>query len=617
MSSSRQSIVGLLITCGSCAPLWLAPAAGAQELVMSVHYAGVDAYCADPRDAGLLRAMKGMPEGISSLLSDIPDVPEQVETIVPILLGAVNGPFNMVMTYDDGNVAGGAWGYGLVIEMDVENAKAGREIDSLIKEAVSEANPNLKIKPSTRNKGMTDLDIVFASCSYGAVQVDGDWRYRVILGTVDDAGDAMKLADAGESIAGFTLNPKHLRTLLETLSTFAEQGGDEAQQFAMLVEQMDEFGVFGDDAPSVTWTTERRADGALLSRTTVKNLGKITDKMGAPRASINGDHLSVVPADATVVSISSLDLSSIHDSIEQMDAQGVPASSMLEEFTDNTGIDPLAIADSIGGTAIYYTADSTGGGGVFSSVMLMELQDAEEFRSNMSRLSEVGNDFASQIPEMGHRVRVVEREVGDSHVTSIRFPGLPVPVELAFATTDRWLVAGLSPQGVKEASELAARADSRLVSMDDLRALAPDADGFASVSGVDPVRMLRSGYPIMQMIGTMIGNLATVPNDVESGEDVVPAFNELMADPGLFITIDYWSGDDFVTDSLSSGSVVVTSTISAGVVMHYMPVILPIVGGISAAASQAGQQWGMLPPEQHAAWIGAAISAVEGRALGR
>jgi len=144
-----------------------------------------------------------------------------------------------------------------------------------------------------------------------------------------------------------------------------------------------------------------------------------------------------------------------------MNAQGgmeLMLEMVEDDFAQATGGgDPLEmVAGMLGGVHLmddfvahlgssygFYASDTTGGGGLLSSVMFLELASPDEFYETTETLSSMLNAIASQHAQGYVLARYWEHEGTDYE--TLTFPGLPVPFEPTMAHAKGHLFVGLTP----------------------------------------------------------------------------------------------------------------------------------------------------------------------------
>src|SRR5204863_8347579 len=126
---------------------------------------------------------------------------------------------------------------------------------------------------------------------------------------------------------------------------------------------------------------------------------------------------------------------------------GEPPPDVMAEIEKQTGINPQRdIFDHLGETSGVYTSDTTGGGGLMSAVVFVEIKNTDAFEKSLDRLTGTVNRIG-QRQAKGY-VRFDHRKINDHPVTVLCFPGLPIPLEISMGLSDGFLYAAVSPQAL-------------------------------------------------------------------------------------------------------------------------------------------------------------------------
>ncbi|MCH8134178.1 MAG: hypothetical protein IIA30_16655 [Myxococcales bacterium] len=364
------------------------------------------------------------------------------------------------------------------------------------------------------------------------------------------------------------------------------QGNEEAMEAIQQFQQMD---LMGDD-PVALDIRVGYTDNEAIAYTTIENARKLGDFMQFPQGSLSMADLAVVPADAEFAWVGRGDFAFVADAINDMAESGVEVDEALGAFEEFTGVDPVAdIFDSLGGTMAMYTSDTTGGGSLLSAVALISFKDRQRFVDAMNRLVEVGNNAAEQIPIplSTASVTLAQWQHDGIDLLSLRFPGLPVPLELAAAMTNDWLIVGISPQAVIAAAAQASGGGDSILNNPLFAQAFPRGKSLLSISFMSPDRLLRDGYPYVNMLCTGVANLMRSSEDPDRVPDLLmPVFHDLARGVRAQVEFSYWAGPDLVTETHSDRSAVVTASIAAGGIVRFAPAIVAAAAAIGLAAQE-------------------------------
>ncbi|MFG0306993.1 MAG: hypothetical protein ACF8Q5_12355 [Phycisphaerales bacterium JB040] len=327
---------------------------------------------------------------------------------------------------------------------------------------------------------------------------------------------------------------------------------DEPELAALL----EESGWFGPGAPSIEYaagtTDQRWVDYLRLTN------GRELVSRYTGGTTLSSNVLRAVPRDASVVSAAAFELGWLLDMVERAAAQsGEDPFGEAEEFL---GVDVRTdLLENLGPRWVYYQAGSTGGGGVLSSVLHVELKDAEAFGAAHASIVELVNQMAAENANGYARVRSWDLDGAD--VFSMTFPGIPIPLEPTWAVRGDRLIAALSPAGMRGAlAQLRPGGDSLL----DNRGFADAVleawpnEGAVSVTWVDTAELTRAGYGPTNLLLSGLANAVRSPDEPERSSVVLmPPYADFVDGVEPFVEMGYWDGADLVYRSAADRSVLV------------------------------------------------------------
>ncbi|MDF1808382.1 MAG: hypothetical protein P1U42_01670 [Phycisphaerales bacterium] len=254
-------------------------------------------------------------------------------------------------------------------------------------------------------------------------------------------------------------------------------------------------------------------------------------------------------------------------------------SEEYDEFTRELGVDLLEdVLGNMGDRMMYYQSESTGGGGVLSAVLLMELNDAEAFGKAHLKLKNKLNKLA--VEEVNGYARVQEWTTKSVKAYSMTAPGLPIPLEPSWAIHEDMLVVALSPGSLEQAvSQL--RIQSRRSIIDNplfkesvlSRAQSEKVYG---LSFFDAARLSKKGYGVTAMLSSALANAARSPKNPDRiVGSIMPSFSQLTKNVEPSSSISWWDGEDFRTHYIGDESVLVQLSAGMGAISDVQGVILP------------------------------------------
>ena len=166
----------------------------------------------------------------------------------------------------------------------------------------------------------------------------------------------------------------------------------------------------------------------------------------------------------------------------------------IEMLAEETGFHlKNDLIDHLGETWGFYMSDSTGGGGLFSSVAFVELSNPDGLNASLDKLSETINALGAEHAK-GY-VQIRDKNVNGHAFKMLTFPGLPIPLEISFAVSGDYFFAGLSPHAIVAAIEQS-NGDKPSI-LDNPRFMEMGGEnwqGSMQFAFMDTPRMVRSGY---------------------------------------------------------------------------------------------------------------------------
>ncbi len=579
---------------------WAAPAraqAGEQAIKATVLVAerpALERWVVDPKDKRLADALGMIPARVRELPHDFPEFPAPVASVVNLVLSTIARPASIALTYDSDNPEGTAFGYGLVVSFEMKDQQDGEQLHAQIGGMIAAAGAELPMQPSERWRGMTALETPIGPLSYGPRQAKRGWRYEVIVGHVRDPEtglDSLPKVDAGltPTVRG-RIDFAGLTPVLSMAQAFAP--ADPGTDF--FFEGLQEAGFWGPDALKVNFVAGYTNDeGRVIA--TFEGARRYADAWHTSVEPLAPADLAAIPADAVWAGLGKADFVWLEELIAHFSEFNDEAREGFARFREQIGVDPKTdVLAALGGTMGFYMSDSTGGGSLASAVVLTTFKDRARFMGAHAKLVAFANQMADQAPQPigGGHIKVTGWKDGDVELFSLRFPGLPVPLEPTWAATEKWLIIGATPQAaVAAARQATGKGDKGLSNNTAFAAAMPKGIQPISIGFLDTNRMLKSGYPLLSLLGSAIGNgvRSPVAPDRDPGM-IVPAFNDLAKGARASVQLEYWRGDDLVQESRGDRSILVNAGAAAGVVMEIAPLI-----AIPAAAAAANHgEFGML-----------------------
>lgn len=540
-----------------------------QRTVLAFEFAGCDAMLTDARDAALKQAMAMLPQRLAELSRELPDVPQPVAALAPRVAEILGKPMRFALVYDGDFPSGGGFGYGMVLSVAMPDERAAQQMHGEVSALMLAAGDRVRPKASTRFRGMTEISLQVALVSYGPRQSAGAWRYEIIAGTVNDP-DAPFAGVGGETVMRVAFDAGPLAAIVEMLPAIGGQNPEGMQQ---LIDLINGSGLLGEDPLRVEAQWRTGPQGSVI-RTSMR--GQVVRGLGGDRGALTQADLAAIPADASRAWIGRMDFDWMRHARDQVAGMNPEIGALLGEFQARTGVDLVDdLFGALGGVATAYMSDSTGGGGLASMVGMVTFEDRAKFMASTEQLRAMANTLVDAVPIGPGYVRLASWRYDGIDLVSLRFNGLPIPVEVTYAITERWLIVGAMPQSVVAAArQVAGKGDSGLGGTPALASVLANGRQVSSVSFIDAQRAIRSGYPIVAMAGSAVSNGMRSPSDGARGPAmVVPPMNDLRSGARAIVGVTSWDGEALVMESHMDRSMLVNAAATIGAFEPFWPLL--------------------------------------------
>jgi len=573
--------------------------AQAQDLMplLVVERASLAEMLPSDKDRALVEAMSMLPDRLAELPEQWPMLPGDMIGPISASLRLLERPGRLAIGYSP--AAGGVFGYGALISVDAGDERFAGEIESLVSELMDRTGLDLPMQPSETYRGMTELRLPFGLVTFGPRRVEDTWRYDAVVGdptVMESSFDALPDPEPGmTTVLRGTLDFRALTPGAEFAMQMAGGTGPD-DQAGRMIEFFEQMGMLGENAMSIEFQFGFDDDESLAV-TKLVGAREHADALGLPAGTLTPRDLRAIPSDAVFASIARADLSTIQDTIDSLREEGIEVDGALDRFREMTGVDlEQDLLATLGGTVGIYMSDSTGGGGLLSSVAIISYKDRDRFLRAHERLVAFVHGFIeSAAPAPLNRSIRIERWAREGiELHSVRFNGLPVPFELSYAATRQWLIVGATPQAVIAAAHQAqGRGDGGILSVPGVVEALGERRDFSVLSYTDAARLARDGYPLVSMLGSAIANAMRSPDSARDPGMIVPTYHDLLIEAKPYVEYTYWAGQDIVTRTHSDPSLLVQSAALGGVAAKIAPVIgagvvLPAMGAMRATMRDFG-----------------------------
>lgn len=571
--------------------------------IIVMQHGGIDASMPDPNDAGMRRAMHMMAdrlnefphdvEHIATLMgeADSPDA-QQAQEIMRIMMPLISTMSVSPMEFaviNNGENDFGQVDLDMRLVFETGSAKrANMMMDSL--HAILAMSPEeIPLEKSTVQEGMLEFRLpMMGQVMVGIANEDGRFAIGYDLTT-----DGLNTEPAARNLPIVTGLPLHVeadhrpasrvyvdgKAILSLAEVFAPFGGPDAVNAIQMVTDNMPDGPIGMDY-SVHF-----AEGRQVAVTRFNGMGLLDDTGTMAGSPIELDALRAVPADARMVSITGSDIGAGFEAMMQDPMMG---AMMDEAFNEIENVIGFHVHDDFiahfGDTWINYMSDSTGGGGMMSTVMVNSGANAEGLRGTLDRLVGMANDLAGMVKYVRIHTWSDDAVDGDT-IYSLTFPGVPIPLEVSIGFANDAVVMAMSPQALVGAIRQIDDGSTSVLNNPRFRSVIRTAhtEGAVAMKFVDTPRTIARGYPMVQMVGSLMSNFVRSPFDTSRQPGLVtPAYADLARDAHPILSVTYVEGNDVIKITQKDGSQLVNAAGQAGAA-GLAPFL--VAAGVAAAAA--------------------------------
>lgn len=566
---------------------------GGEAPVVVLERSALGDFVVDERDAALARAIGMIPARLRELPGEIDGFDELPPPVVDLVLTALSRPARLALTYNAHDQTRGAFGIGLVASLLTTGKNQSNEIHGTVSGLIAAGRAPFESKPSQEYAGMMEMFLPVGQLRYGPREVagagggKGRTTWELHFGSVSDPDAAFAALPSGMPAGlpqGFTpvirgrIDPAPLTPLVNMGRMMAAgTPGIDAIDSAI------KSGVVGPEAVKYSFQFGY-TDDASLSVWVLEGVKRYASKWGLGTEPLSEAQINTVPADATVAAVTSFDPGVLWTMLADLKEQEPRVGEGLAEFAAQTGVDlERDVLAALGGTVGLYFADSTGGAGLTSGVLLLSLKEPARLREASAKLSSMANAVMAQHHDIKGHIRMREWRQDGVSFSTLSFPGVPVPLELTYSITDGHLVAALTPQaaivGVRQAT---GKGGKGLMSNAAFRDGLVPGKRPTAVSFIDTERVMSDGYPFVVLMGSALANAVRSPMgaDREPGI-IVPPLGDLREGVRPRVGCTYWEGDNLVKVTRGNRSLVVEACGVMGAAAPVLPVLGGVMGGMA------------------------------------
>ncbi|MHC4948408.1 MAG: hypothetical protein ACYTG1_09120 [Planctomycetota bacterium] len=559
--------------------------AHAEGEAVIIRSAGLEKLLVDPKDAGLRRALDMLHDRVGDLPAEL-GTQEFPAPALQLLMEILHGPMSLRVNVLEGIDPREAPPFSLQLDRFTGTDADAAALAARLAEVMAAAT-GMASQPAPDRDGMRMLDLDGVPGYHGAMRVGDSPALTVAINRVSDDPATIAWTGLPASVQPALAVHVDFPAMAPVFDMMREQAGPEAE---MMLAQLEMAGLTGPNAATISAAMGYgldRAHGALR----YTNYQALLERYHAvPARPLAAGDLRLVPADALYAQVSAFNPDSIVHTIRMLVGM-VPESKRpegdpIDLIAEMTGIHlERDVAAHLGDVMGLYTSRTTGNGGLTSLVLFAELTDADAIQATLARMSERANAMGDQFAN-GY-VQLRDRMIDGHRVTSLLFPGLPIPLEPSFAVSGRYLFKALTPQALVAAIEHADAGGRGLAENPRFLAMGGQgADGAVQVTFTDAPALVADGYGLVSMGYAALANAVRSPGDPTREPGVImPPLGDLLDGAKASVTIARVEGGDLVMTTQADRSWTVGGCAAVGA-----------IGGSAATIAAAGIAAGLVMP---------------------
>ncbi|MGI9012807.1 MAG: hypothetical protein ACR2GY_00990 [Phycisphaerales bacterium] len=564
---------------------------------LRVYSAGIDRLLVDEKDQGLRTALKMIGPRLAELPDDVgdDDIPGPLLHMVADMLMS---PYWMRAGMIEGaNPNEGPPFYAQFTFAGTQ--QQAKERAGMLLELASQGVPGAEnAAPSPTMPGIMTFDADGVPMFIGSTEMGGK---HVTIAAVNEASlDPVDLSgydmpDGVEPAFAVTWDAKAIQPFLEGMLQHEPEGEAVAAQLKAM-------GLMGDQVSTMTFAMGTGADAMHFTMRMTNYADNPLYGMLISDAPLSAEEINLIPADATIAQIARFKLHALDDFLENMmmnvpeeERDGATPQDIYSMIEDKIGIHPKNdLIEHLGETGGFYLSDTTGGSGIMSAVLFLEVRNQAGLTATLNKLTSKANEALKE--QADGWVSFRNRTINGQDMMTLSFLGLPVPLEISWAMQGGYLWIAASPQALLGATAHVKAGGPSLLDNANFKAGVPGhLEDAMSVDFADTPRMLRDGYGLSSAMMSALASGVSSRDGSRVADMILPTYPVLAKGARATVGIGWIDGNDFRYHAEADRSVVVNvvgamgnvSAIYAGAAASIgMGVLLPAIGKARESAQQ-------------------------------
>lgn len=591
----RSAVFGTVFALGA---MIMPPVGARAQDAVVLHSAGMEKLMPSSKDRALREALHLLGHRIEELPGEF-DQPQIPGGPLRMLYEVLRSPMSLSVSVDPNAdpEQGPPFGVQMIVESASED-EASRRAETALQFIEMAMGPGGFIDvPGMPGMKMIDMDGVRGLI--GSTNVAGRPSFVMLVNR--DAPAPVALGSMGlpagvESVAGFVFDAEPLQPLMEMM---IQQAGPNADQ---LRTQLQLQGMLGERPIRLSAATGFGGGFAHGVLNYGNFLANPMNRLMVTERRLSAIDLAMIPADATYAQVSHSKLAQAPQMLAEMlrplaeeENVNFPTyEEMVAEFEKQVGINPETQFFAHLGTRVgMYMSDTTGGGGLASTIAFVELTDAEGMAETLGQIAEMISGMGEGMARGYVRLEPAAVE-GLSNTWVLRFPGLPIPLELTLAVERGHLWFGVTPQAVNAAIAHARNPGDGLMANARFRDVAGGVPRDAvGMTFTDTPKLAARGYGLASMGMSALSNFVRSPAQKDRAKGLVmPGLRELLDGAKGSLMVTRINANDMTITTKSDPSATLNLCAAAGAVGS-SPIALGVIAlgaGVAMPAMETARE---------------------------
>ena len=537
----------------SAQPAIEASSQGGPNDVLTLRTEGAEAYLSHPKDRGLLSALRLLDDRLAELPGEIPDFPPLDEASIQLIVDILTGPKSLRIGIDPSkDLSQGEIPFYGRLELHSDNPEGAQNLEArLLAMLQGFGAPEFEVSANGHRTIPVPAPV---PVTFGVTGND------MVLDVQSASTAPLPMGDPLLPTGATPLTTVHfdygavLDTVIQVMTMQGE--AEDARMMSMVLER---FGLRDFVLDAACASDGDRSYGVLRMPGWA---GAMQERGLMATSALEPSDIALIPADATWASISKMNIEGTFDLVygfitDMIAAEGqdVDPIAMIQSATQiHVRDDIIAV---LGDTIGMYASDTTGGGGMLSTVIFMSLRDSEGALETREQIESMLNG-AAQAEADGY-VQIRQWSQGEVEYSTLTFPGLPVPIEPTIAISEGWMFVGASPAATVQAVRQSAAGQPHLLDVPTVQTqLAGGIAGIYSLNYQDTARLARDGYGLATLAASALSNVVRSRTDgMREAGPILPSFAHLTSDVKSSVSVGRMDGADWVVESRGDASAVV------------------------------------------------------------